>query len=49
MLEGDKNTKFFHIMTLKYRAYNQINELCNNKGVEISKGREIKKVVIKYF
>jgi len=40
--EGDKNTKFFKITTIRRRSYNRINEIKRMDGVLTLEEKEIK-------
>ena len=48
MKEGDRNTIFFHLTTLKHRANNRITNIVKGQ-VQVTKEDEIEKEVVCYF
>ena len=48
MKEGDRNTRFFHLTTLKLQANNRISNIVKGQ-VLVSKEDEIEKEVVYYF
>lgn len=46
--EGDKNTRFFHLSTLKYRAKNQISNL-KRGNIKIFEEKEISEEMVSFF
>ncbi|GLT73561.1 hypothetical protein SLA2020_454110 [Shorea laevis] len=47
--DGDKNTRFFHVTTLKHRSQNRIFGLYNDHGNWISDGSGIASIAINFF
>ncbi|XP_057828258.1 uncharacterized protein LOC131039491 [Cryptomeria japonica] len=46
--DGDRNTRFFHVTTLKHRATNRIDHLVRN-GRRIEKEEEISEAIVEFF
>ncbi|GLT77972.1 hypothetical protein SLA2020_495240 [Shorea laevis] len=49
ILDGDRNSRFFHITTLKHRSYNKIVGLKNAVGVWTYEPHEISSICKSYF
>ncbi|CAL2259571.1 unnamed protein product [Prunus armeniaca] len=47
--EGDRNTKFFHLITIIRWRRNKIERLKNNEGVWVEEAQDIKGLAIAYF
>ncbi|GLT57157.1 hypothetical protein SLA2020_301450 [Shorea laevis] len=49
IMDGDKNSRFFHITTMKHRSHNRIHGLKNPRGEWITNPMELNTLVTNYF
>ncbi|XP_061340990.1 uncharacterized protein LOC133287406 [Gastrolobium bilobum] len=49
IIDGDKNTKFYHLKTVMRRSSNRISRLCNNDNIWIEDPNELKVHVCNYY
>lgn len=47
--EGEKNTKFFHHLTIQRRMINTITHIQNNQGAKVEDHAAIEKELLSYF
>ncbi|KAL0921294.1 hypothetical protein M5K25_008353 [Dendrobium thyrsiflorum] len=49
LIDGDKNTKYYHALVKKNRAKNFIQKICISKGIYTEDAGEISKSVVDHF
>lgn len=49
LLDGDRNTKFFHLTTVMGRRRNKIERLKNSVGVFVEEAKGIKALAVRLF
>ncbi|CAN0916841.1 LINE-1 retrotransposable element ORF2 protein [Linum grandiflorum] len=49
VVEGDRNTKFFHLATLKRRAFNRVSRLQNEEGLWVADQLTLQTMAVDFF